>query len=209
MSRGALYAMLALIPAVAIGVGYMACSGGDEAVSEAAIMEAESAAIAGAGDPKLVGTWRSAAVNPGNVTLLVFKTDGTYARGMAVACATVPCPNVLSEGKYVSYARDGHTYVTLQEKDMIVDRYEYKSIDLTTMRILRIVKGAQWESVTKTADKAWCGAVNDCKVQALPVGPCAGDWQCALNVCSYQCGAPQCDSAVAGNECPPPGLDPR
>lgn len=208
MSRGALYALLALIPAVGIGVGYMACSGGDEAVvNESAIMEAESKAIAGVGDPRIVGTWRTTTVTPGNVTLFTFKTDGTFARGMAVACATVPCPDVLTQGKYKTFTRDAQTYISLQENDMITDRYEYKYVDNNTLRILRLGKGSQWQSITKSADKAWCGVANDCAIQGLPVGPCAGQWMCGLNVCSYQCGAPQCDSAK-GEVCPPPGPSP-
>lgn len=207
MARGAIYALLALIPAAAIGIGYMACSGGDEAVNEAAILEAESAAVAGAGDPHVVGTWRAGDVKAGGTTLMVFKTDGTFARGMAVVCATTPCPDVLAQGKYQTFTLDKHTFVTLQENDMIIDRYEYRVIG-ETMRLLRIGKGGVWESVTKTMDKPWCAVPNDCSVQNLPVGPCAGQWLCGANVCNYQCGRPPCDSAMGG-ECPPSGPSPE
>lgn len=180
------FAFLALIPALTLG--FMACTGEQATVDEEAVVEQESEIVAPERD--LFGTYRNQYFRLGSLALLVLKSDGTYHRGTVVGCSTsAPCTPAADDGAYMLWARSGETYVSLYPDDGgRVDRFQYV-LKGEMMRITRLGEG-NWMTLAKTINASWCGEPVDCTVQNLPVGPCAGEWYCAHDVCGYSCGAP-------------------
>lgn len=177
-------ALFALIPAFTFGA--FACVGDPTTVDEEFVVEDEAAIVAPQRD--LFGTFRSTVTRPGTMPLLALMSDGTYHRGMMVACFTAPCNPVQEDGYYSLWIRDRGTYMTLYSHDGAVDKYAY-GLAGNTLRIRRLGEST-WTSMTRTVDASWCGEPADCELQNLPVGPCAGAWYCGLNVCSYSCWPP-------------------
>ena len=174
------YALLALVPALALGYSACASSGG---VDEEAVTEQESAMVAPAYQP--LGTFQNELRQTGKVSLLVLKSDGTYHLAMPVACVTAPCNPVTEDGRYSFSYRGQYAYVTLSGYDRTVERYQY----MLRGDELRIMKSGatDWTLLRKTTNEAWCAIPNDCALQGLPLGICASEWHCNANVCSYPC----------------------
>jgi hypothetical protein len=177
-------ALLALVPAIALG--YSACVGEADTEDPEAVMEEEATIVAP--NPALIGTFRTVKFEVGQLALLVLKSDGTYHRGTLVACFTGPCNPAADDGKYTLWYRGGEAFMSLYPNsrvDSTVDRYQYY-LRGSALRITRVGEQS-WMTLGKTDGAAWCDATNDCALQNLPVGPCATDWYCAANVCTYSC----------------------
>lgn len=179
-------ALLALVPALALG--YSACVGEADTEDPEAVMEEEATIVAP--DPALIGTFRAVKLAVGQLALLVLKSDGTYHRGTLVACVTGPCNPASDDGKYTLWYRGGESFMTLypDSRTASEERYQYY-LRGSALRITRIGDPA-WMTLGKTDGAAWCDVTNDCALQNLPVGPCATDWYCATNVCTYSCRPP-------------------
>lgn len=176
------YALFALAPVLALG--YLACVGSPGTESDEILAEDDAAMIAP--DPALVGTYRNPTLRIGALSLLVLKLDGTYHRGRVIACAATPCPPVQDDGHYTLSARGGETYLSLSPDDTeVVDRYRY-GLARGTLRLIKLGEPSAM-SLQKTENESWCAEPEDCSLQRLPVGPCAGEWQCASDTCSYSC----------------------
>lgn len=178
------HALFALAPVLALG--WPACTGSPEIESDEPVAEDAAAMIAP--DPDLAGTFRSQEIRAGALSLLVLKLDGTYHRGTVVACVTTPCPPVQDDGRYALWERGGETHLSLMPEGgttSLAERYRY-ALAGDTLRILR-VGDRSWTSLQRTENEAWCAEPEDCSLQRLPVGPCAGEWQCASETCSYSC----------------------
>ncbi len=176
-------AFLALLPALALGWG--ACTGetdsGDDAVAE------EGAAMV-APRPGLFGTFRGKPTALGGLTMLVLKSDGTYHRARLFVSETAPYAPA-DDGIYQITVRGGATMMTLYPNASdVVDRYQYVLAG-DTLRVWPVDMRA-WTTLKRTPDAAWCDVPRDCDLQNLPVGVCAGTWNCGGNVCDYTCGYP-------------------
>lgn len=178
-------AFCSLIPAFALGL--LSCTGDATTVDEETILEDEAAAVAP--NPDLYGTFRSTMTRPGSMPLLVLMSDGTYHRGLSIACFTAPCKAVTEDGRYWISYREGTSYLTLYAGDGEMDRYQFVLAG-ETLRIRRQSESI-WVSMEKTVDASWCGEPVDCTLQNLPVGPCAGAWYCGSNICNYSCRPPE------------------
>jgi hypothetical protein len=175
-------ALLALIPAFALG--YSACVGGAASESDDTTAEEESAMIAP--DPGLIGTFRNEENRIDSLSLLVLMRDGTYHRGMTVGCPREACA-VEDDGDYRLWVRGKERFISLYPySSRIADEYGYV-LDGETLRIAEVGNG-DWTSLQKTESASWCAEPVDCDLQNLPVGPCAGAWQCARAICNYSCG---------------------
>jgi hypothetical protein len=177
------HALFGLAPVFALG--YLACVGSPGIESEDTNVDDEAAIAAPA--PDLIGTFRNDVYFMGSVPLLVLKVDGTYHRGMIVDCTTTPCTPPQADGRYRLWQRDADTYMSLYPVDTagVVEHYRYVLAG-DTLRLLRL-DGGTWMSLQRTENEAWCGVPQDCSLQDLPVGPCASQWRCASNLCSYSC----------------------
>lgn len=176
-------ASLALVPALVLG--HLACVGAG-AVDEEAVQQEESAIAVT--NPALIGTFRGIKLQVGELALLTLKSDGTYHRGTVVACFTTPCYPASEDGAYAVSSRNGETFLALYPEDRsVVERYEY-GLRGDTLRLRRLMDtSGKWITMVKTEGASWCDVDNDCHVQNLPEGPCATDWYCAANVCTYSC----------------------
>lgn len=182
------HALLALIPAMALG--YSACVVEPSTIDEEVVVEEESEIVAP--NPALIGTFRNQEFRPGALAMLVLKSDGTYHRGTVVACVTAPCIPPQDDGQYMLWVRGGQTYLSLVPDDGgTAERYQY-TLRGDAMRIARLGERG-WMSLQKTENAAWCGEPMDCTLQNLPVGPCANEWHCMSNICSYSCQPPILD----------------
>lgn len=181
------YALAALVPALALGLA--TCSTSEPVTeSEDAIAEGEAAFVVRM--PSLAGTYRSDAIRIGSLSLLVLKTDGTYHRGMVVACFTTPCPPVEEDGRYRLLRRGDMTFLTLIPDDTsgTVDHYRYVALG-DTLRIVRVGE-LSWTSLVRTTTEAWCAERQDCELQYLPPGPCGSQFQCVESTCNHACRPP-------------------
>lgn len=177
-------AFKALVPAFALGL--LSCVADPSLMGEVDVMEDEAALVVP--NPGLYGTFRISTVEPGQLTLLVLKTDGTYHTGKAIACFTTPCNPVQEDGRYLlGVSSDARKYLYLYSESGDREVYEY-ALGGDTLRVR--AKGTAWVSMSRTVDASWCEEPLDCKLQGLPVGPCAGSWYCGWNICSYACWPP-------------------
>jgi len=176
---------LALLPAILIGAS--ACGGEDPADEPNAAAEASidnaSAALMTATSP-LVGTFRNETTQTG-VAVLTLKADFTYHKEDGIACVRFPCDRPQENGLYRFAQRDGASLLLLvddQGGEVETFKYLLKGDDL----YLAGLTDRRWQ-VLPRASCAWCAVPRDCSLQDLPRGPCAGDWTCSSNACSYAC----------------------
>jgi hypothetical protein len=174
--------VLALAP---LGCAPTGCAGTGPDPNEGNSLGTEEAMSAGGAT--LAGTYQSDAMKVGSFAQLVLMTDGTYHGARVVACIKAPCPPIGEDGGVRLYARDGHKYMALTDASSHIERYEYALRD-GTLRMQKLGDtSGEWLSMQRSTT-AWCAESNDCAMQALPVGPCAGTWQCAREACNWSCG---------------------
>lgn len=178
-------AFLALVPAMALG--YAACTGEVDVEDPEAVLE-EEAAIA-VPSPDLIGTFRHVRPEPDRLAVLTLKSDGTYHRGLLIGCYGEKCRIDEDDGEYKVWYRGGESFMSLFPNDAReVDEYRYILRD-GSLR-LRPLGERIWHTLEMDDGAAWCATSNDCALQNLPVGPCASDWYCSANVCTYSCQEP-------------------
>jgi hypothetical protein len=135
----------------------------------------------------LAGTYDGEARRAGDLTKLVFKTDGSYHAAQLVYCISAPCDPVEADGRFRLFSRAGNRYVELSQAQGIdVVRYQYTWRGTTLL--LRRPDASEWQRLTPSST-AWCAAQADCSLQELPEGPCAGAWSCEASACKYDCRA--------------------
>jgi hypothetical protein len=172
--------VLALVPVLA----FAAC-GGEKTSNESERGEAQQAMPVNS--LNYIGTFATRAANVGDFTQLVLKTDGTYHRAMRVACFREPCDAVEKDGRYrFSSAARSTTLEFYQTNSEEVERYEYWQRG-DTMGLHAVGRPGEGFSMQR-APAAWCARSEDCGVQNLPTGPCAGQYVCGQNICTYLCG---------------------
>lgn len=167
-------------------------------------MEATSAKVIDLG---VIGTFGSDSRRPGDLTQLVLKTNGTFHSATLVECVVPPCDPVQEDGMYKISWRDSRRFITLYNtENVITARYQYEWKD-NVLRLLKLaspgvesVPSANWLQMW-LSNVAWCAnptasaptvtLPDDCQLQNLPIGPCAGQWSCVTNACSWSCAAPR------------------
>ena len=188
------HAISALLPVIfTVGIGCADEGSVTDDVNATAEVESPMA------KPVIIGTFRDEHVSAG-VAVLTPKTDWTYHIEKAIVCAKYPCERPQANGLYrFIKLGDANLLMLMDSAGRNVEMYKY----LLRENILAIapnVDMARWQSLTRS-DVSWCGVPNDCPLQNLPVGPCAGRWVCPSNACNYTCGPIECDSAN-GADCP-------
>lgn len=155
--------------------------------------------------PDMIGTFMSDSRRPGDLTQLVLKTNNTFHSATTVECFAPPCDPVQDDGMYKLYWRDSRRFIALYNRAEIIARYQYEWRD-NALYLLRV--SANTEAAPNAAwlpmwlsNTAWCAnptltpsaptasAPNDCQLQNLPIGPCAGEWMCVSNTCNWDCAA--------------------
>lgn len=177
-------ALLALIPAFALGS--LSCTGAVPTEEEETVMEDEAAVLAA--DRDMYGTFRATITQPGDMSLLVLMTDGTYHRQIRMPCSTTgPCYPAEDDGSFALWSRDGRGYMTLASDTGGAVKYEL--VLMGDWLRLRPLGQRAFQSLTRTVDASWCGEVRDCHLQNLSPGDCAGVWSCGSSLCNYACWA--------------------
>ena len=184
-------AMLILAPAVL--VGYAACGGEDASQEDNGAAVAEMTA-----KPTLIGTFRDEHA-AGGIAVLTLKTDWTFHLEEAIQCIRFPCVRPEQNGAYRLETVDATNVLVLVNKGrdattVTYFQYLYRN---DVLYLARFAREPVWQALPR-AGAAWCAAPNDCELQNLPIGPCAGGWYCDSNMCNYSCGPVTC----LGNDCP-------
>jgi hypothetical protein len=188
-------------------LGLAAC--GEEKSEDPAALTAQTTIEQAAKGPDLnpIGTFISDSRRPGDLSMLVLKTNNTFHMATNVECVIPPCDPVEQNGTYRLSVQQARQYMTLYNTESaVIARYQYawreSSLYLwkvnPTGEAMEPSTGLQmWLSTT-----AWCAsptvsvapsviAPSDCDLQNLPIGPCAGQWSCETNVCTWSCFAPR------------------
>jgi hypothetical protein len=187
--------MLILVPA--LFTGFAACVGEDASQDTSdetnGAAEAEMRIV-----PPMIGTFRNEQSMTG-IALLTLKSDLTFHLEEAVACTRLPCPRTLVNGRYKLGRLGTWNILTLaDERTGRVEqlRYMYGDGILYLAPTNRSV--TSWMTLPRS-DPAWCAVTNDCALQDLQTGPCAGQYYCASGACNYTCGQVTCEM---DNTCP-------
>jgi hypothetical protein len=180
------------VPALAFALA--SCVSGDPTVEPTE--EAEEAILPGV--QGMPGTFAGTPKMAGDLALLVLKTDGTFHTGKLVYCMIAPCPPFAGEGTYRLYQRDMTSLLVLDRPGHETEIYRYM-LSRDTMRLYRFGSG-HWQTLHRKVP-AWCGVPDDCELQNLPPGPCAGEYRCAEHACNFSCGIPRETAGCV----PPPG----
>ena len=188
MSRAS-YAMAILLPA--LFVGYAACAGEDASEESNGAAEAQVTTA-----PNMIGTFRNERSSYG-IAVLTLKKDWTYHLEEGLVCIRYPCIRPEKNGTYRLTTMDGSNVLTLLDKTTQVEYLKY-ILRGDALSVAPLTRGATWQVLTRS-DPAWCGVRNDCDLQDLQPGPCAGGWYCASNMCNYTCGPVTCQLE---NTCP-------
>lgn len=188
---------LALFP---LGCAPAGCSGEDPEQDKSAAEQFEGAmeqklTAPAPNAPSFYGTWNGDTVG-GHFSKLVLMTDGRFHSEEAVICVKAPCPAITKDGTFRLFTRESRSYLELTATGaaQVPTRLEY-ALNKESLRVRPLVVGSEWYEM-KHSGIAWCGTVRDCGAQALPTGPCAGDYACNTNTCAWQCaGTPTPTSA--------------
>jgi len=174
------YTFLCLVPALAL----LAC-GGEKPLDE--ITGAAEEAIPGGGY-HLAGTYTGSSRGVGDFSQLVLKTDGTYHARQVVACVTLPCRDVEQDGRFTLLRRETINYLqTYNTTGEVNGRYQY-ILAGDTLSLRKLDSTATFTPMLRSP-AAWCAVNQDCALQDLQIGPCAGQYICATtSVCTWQCG---------------------
>jgi len=174
------YYFMFLVPALAL----LAC-GGEKSIDETTDAVEEPIPVGGV---HLVGTYTGETHQAGNFSQLVLKTDGTYHAQMVVWCIIIPCNPVEEDGRYTLFRRDSLTYFqTYDTSGTAIARYQYQ-LRGDTLNLRRLAPSATWTTMLRSP-AAWCATNQDCALQDLVIGPCAGQYICTEgNICNWQCG---------------------
>lgn len=166
------------------------CADGTTPAPTAELSEAEETFSVGTIDPELLGTFRSQALQIGELTLLALKADGTFHYGMVIVCAAPPepCGPAQEDGYYKLTSRKDDRFIELYNKKGIQSaRFQFELVG-DTLRMRRTdTGGGAWRSMVRSLDNAWCAMPSDCTGQALKGAACDGDWECASSTCDYKC----------------------
>ena len=181
--------MLFVLPALALP----AC-GGEKPVDEAVGAVEEAMPAPGA---HLAGTYTGTSKQIGDFSQLVLKTDGTYHARVVVACMVAPCRDVEQDGRYTLLRRESLTYFqTYDVTGTAKARYQY-TLQGDVLSVRRLNSNSTATRMVRS-QAAWCAVTQDCALQELQIGPCAGQYICMdTGICNWQCGAAP---EIAGKE---------
>jgi hypothetical protein len=189
------HAMLILVPALFTGA--VACVGGDasqdtsDETNEAVEAEMTSA-------PPMIGTFRNEQSMPG-IALLTLKSDLTFHLERAATCDRGPCPRTFENGWYKLGRLGTWNILTLSDQRTgRVEQYRYMYGD-AILYLAPTVRYVTWWLTLPRSEPAWCAVSNDCNLQGLQTGPCAGQYYCKSGSCNYTCGPVTCEM---DNTCP-------
>lgn len=175
------YLFLLLVPALALS----AC-GGDKTVDSTTGAVQEAIPREGS---HLAGTYTANTRKTGDFTQLVLKTDGTYHARMVAACIAPNCRDIEQDGRFALFRRETLTYFqTYDAAGAVNGRYEYR-LENDALLVRKLGVTDTFLQMLR-APTAWCAVNQDCALQDLQIGPCAGQYICTTaNFCNWQCGA--------------------
>jgi len=184
--------VLALVPALTL----FACAGESPEDDPAIGLVREPIP---AGDNHFVGTYTNIVVpEPGDLTMIVLKKDGTFHAETFITCVKEPCYPIAEDGNYSLLRQRTTTYINLYlgGTDVLLAKYQYELHgDFLNLRLMSSTADGTWMSLQRSPT-AWCATHNDCAQQDLIPGPCAGQYLCtSTNACSYHCGVVPEDAA--------------
>jgi hypothetical protein len=137
----------------------------------------------------LAGTYTGSSRKAGGLSRLVLKTDGTYRARQVVVCVAPPCRDVEQDGRFTLLRRDALTFLqTYDATGAVNGRYQYMLAGDTLS--LRKLGATDTFTPMARSQAAWCAVTQDCALQDLQIGPCAGQYICTTtSLCNWQCGA--------------------
>jgi hypothetical protein len=181
---GWLFSGLALAAFAATGCGATTDEDGPE-IEDSADLDAKADGLS-----NIAGTWRG----PSWMTLLALKTDKTYHKEMKIYCITAPCDPIEENGTFKLTKSGSNKYITLKNALHGAGTLKYRyTLSGDTLKLQR-AGTTTWEALTRDGT-GWCAVASDCDKQNLVLVMCVGQWSCATDRCSYQCGL-----APAGRE---------
>lgn len=185
------HTMLFLLPAIL--VGYAAC-GGEDASEDTTVEDVGAVEAQVSTEPMILGTFKDEGAHSG-IALLTLKKDLTFHLEEGVECIHAPCIPPALDGLYKMGTKDGSPVLVLMNKDTTSAPAEYLRYMLRgdVLYLAPATRYSTWQALRRTEDQAWCAVPNDCALQNLPIGPCAGQWYCPANVCKYACGPVSCE----------------
>jgi hypothetical protein len=174
------YYFMFLVPALAL----LAC-GGEKPIDETTGAVEEPIPVGGV---HLAGTYTGDSQQAGDFSQLVLKTDGTYHAKMVVWCFTLPCNPVEQDGRYTLFRRESLTYFqTYDASGTMNGRYQYL-VRGDTLNLRNLIASSTWTTMLRSPT-AWCATSQDCALQELVIGPCAGQYICTEgSTCNWSCG---------------------
>jgi len=164
-------------------VGYAACTAEDVSDESNGTGEAQVTT-----ESSLIGTFRADDAYYG-VAVLTLKTDHTFHLEEGMECVHAPCDRTQMNGVYtLRSTTSGSSVLALMPTGHTTDQVEYLQYMVREdgLYVAPLTKGATWQLLRRSG-QAWCGVTNDCALQQLPPGPCAGEWYCSSSVCDYTC----------------------
>ena len=190
------HTMLILLPA--IFVGYAACGGEDaseETTVEENTVEEVGAVEATTRTEPILGTFRDEQAHYG-IAVLTLKRDATYHLEEGVECVKAPCIRPEMNGIYKVGMMNGSAVLMLMDRNSTAAPPTYLKymVREDVLYVAPFARNATWQALKRTEDQAWCAVPNDCALQNLQTGPCAGQWSCPANVCQYACGRVSCET---------------
>lgn len=132
-------------------------------------------------EPK--GTFVAEPTAAGEFVRLVLMTDKRFHAEQAVVCIKAPCEPMVWQGTYQRVVQDGAQFLRFVDDTgaALVDaEYQYNEGVLE----VRPSPAAPFQAMVR--GQAWCGQVNDCKVQGLITPACEGAWHCHEAACAFQ-----------------------
>lgn len=175
--------ILALVPALTL----VACAA--EKPSDDPSLGATEETIP-SGDYHLAGTYIRASQHPGDLVRLVLKTDGTYHAETLLSCSPMGCVPGSTDGKYGLFQREQVTYFELYSTHGdVFARYQY-NLEGEDLSLRQLDTESTWFTIRRSP-AAWCAVTQDCALQELIPGPCAGQYLCESqkSLCNYHCGS--------------------
>jgi hypothetical protein len=185
--------MLLLVPALL--TGYLACGGEDAGDENNGVFEARMTSAS-----TIFGTFRNEQSGSG-IAVLTLKTDWTFHLEEGLVCVRAPCPLPEVNGSYRMGQLNGDNVLMLQgEVGDGRTQLEYLRYFLRdeVLYLAPVARYSTWQKLPRS-EPAWCGVQDDCALQNLQDGPCAGQWYCASSACNYSCGPISCEK---DNSCP-------
>lgn len=168
--------------AVASAAVLLACGGG---VSKEESVDAASLASFSQREalPEPMGTFDNPEPQAGDLVKLVLLSDSRFHAEQVVWCITTPCDPIEQNGTYESFVMGGRRYLALYDGEgVLVQSYEYQ-FDGERLD-LRDFAAPEWQALSPSLT-AWCGELQDCKLQGLFTPACEGHWACEESVCDY------------------------